>query len=62
MDKFERFQKIGEGLYGVVFKCRNKENGLIVVIKKFVEFEDDFLIKKIVLREVWMFKVCGLMF
>jgi len=49
MDKFERLQKIGEGSYGVVFKCRNKENGSIVAIKKFVESEDDPLIKKIAL-------------
>lgn len=49
MDKFEKFGKIGEGFYGVVFKCRNKEIGQIVVIKKFVEFEDDLLIKKIVM-------------
>lgn len=62
MDKFERLQKIGEGSYGVVFKCRNKENGSIVAIKKFVESEDDPLIKKIALREVRMLKVCGSMF
>ena len=59
MDKFERLQKIGEGSYGVVFKCRNKENGSIVAIKKFVESVDDPLIKKIALREVRMLKVCG---
>lgn len=57
MDKFEKLGKIGEGLYGVVFKCRNKEIGEIVVIKKFVELEDDLLIKKIVMREVCMLKV-----
>ncbi|XP_069063094.1 cyclin-dependent kinase-like 1 isoform X2 [Pleurodeles waltl] len=56
MDKFERLGKIGEGSYGVVFKCRNKDNGQIVAIKKFVESEDDPVIRKIALREIRMLK------
>lgn len=56
MDKFEKLGKIGEGSYGVVFKCRNKETGQIVAIKKFVESEDDPLIKKIAMREIRMLK------
>lgn len=57
MDKYERLGKIGEGSYGVVFKCKNKETGQIVAIKKFVESEDDPLIKKIAMREIRMLKV-----
>lgn len=57
MNKFEKLGKIGEGSYGVVFKCRNKENGQIVAIKKFVESEDDPMIRKIAMREVGMLKV-----
>ncbi|PAV75982.1 hypothetical protein WR25_26054 [Diploscapter pachys] len=57
MDKYERLGKIGEGSYGVVYKCRNKETGQIVAIKKFVETEDDPQIKKIALREIRMLKV-----
>lgn len=56
MNKFEKLGKIGEGSYGVVFKCRNKENGQIVAIKKFVESEDDPMIRKIAMREVGMLK------
>ena len=57
MDKYEKIAKIGEGSYGVVFKCRNKEQGAMVAIKKFVESEDDPLIKKIAMREIRMLKV-----
>lgn len=57
MDKYEKIAKIGEGSYGVVFKCRNKETGALVAIKKFVESEDDPLIKKIAMREIRMLKV-----
>ncbi len=57
MEKYERMGKIGEGSYGVVYKCKNKETGQLVAIKKFVETEDDPVIKKIALREIRMLKV-----
>uniref|UniRef100_A0A668AB25 cyclin-dependent kinase n=1 Tax=Myripristis murdjan TaxID=586833 RepID=A0A668AB25_9TELE len=56
MEKYEKIGKIGEGSYGVVFKCRNKDTGQIVAVKKFVESEDDPIIKKIALREIRMLK------
>ena len=58
MDKYDKLAKIGEGSYGVVFKCRSRETGTMVAIKKFVESEDDPLIKKIAMREIRMLKVC----
>ena len=57
MEKYEKLNKIGEGSYGVVFKCRVRETGQVVAIKKFVESEDDPIIKKIAMREVRMLKV-----
>lgn len=56
MEKYEKISKIGEGSYGVVFKCRNRDTGQTVAIKKYVETEDDILIKKIALREIRMLK------
>ena len=57
MDKYDKIGRIGEGSYGVVFKCRSKDTGCMVAIKKFVESEDDPLIKKIAMREIRMLKV-----
>jgi cyclin-dependent kinase-like len=42
----------------MVLKCRHKETGQLVAIKKFLESEDDKMVKKIALREVRMLKVC----
>lgn len=57
MEKYEKLCKIGEGAYGVVFKCKHKETGQVVAIKKFFESEDDPVIRRIALREVRMLKV-----
>ncbi|KAJ3246087.1 Cyclin-dependent kinase-like 3 [Chytriomyces hyalinus] len=56
MDCYEKISPIGEGTYGMVMKCRHKESGLIVAIKKFKESEDDLQIRKTALREVRMLK------
>jgi len=52
MNKYEVLGVVGEGAYGVVLKCRNKENAEIVAIKKFKESEDDEILRKTTLREV----------
>jgi cyclin-dependent kinase-like len=52
MNKYEVLSVVGEGAYGVVLKCRNKENGDVVAIKKFKESEDDEILRKTTMREV----------
>lgn len=37
MNKYEVMGVVGEGAYGVVLKCRNKETGGVVAVKKFKE-------------------------
>ncbi len=46
MNKYEILGISGEGAYGVVLKCRNRENNEIVAIKKFKDNDDDEIIKK----------------
>lgn len=52
MNKYEVLGIVGEGAYGVVLKCRNKETTEIVAIKKFKENDDDENLRKTTLREV----------
>lgn len=52
MNKYEVLGIVGEGAYGVVLKCRNKETTEIVAIKKFKESDDDEILRKTTLREV----------
>jgi serine/threonine protein kinase len=35
MNKYEVLGVVGEGAYGVVLRCRNKDSGEILAIKKF---------------------------
>lgn len=58
MEAYEKLGAIGEGTYGMVMKCRKRETGQVVAIKKFKESEDDLQIRKTALREVRMLKVC----
>mmetsp|Transcript_13362 Transcript_13362/g.46785 ORF Transcript_13362/g.46785 Transcript_13362/m.46785 type:complete len:590 (-) Transcript_13362:28-1797(-) len=53
MNKYEVLGVVGEGAYGIVLKCRNRENGESVAIKKFKESDDDEEnVRKTTLREV----------
>jgi len=57
MEKYESLGMVGEGSYGMVLKCRHRESGQLVAIKKFIESEDDKMVKKIAMREIRMLKV-----
>eukprot|EP00042_Codosiga_hollandica_P049584 m.577952 g.577952 ORF g.577952 m.577952 type:complete len:509 (-) comp57916_c0_seq35:878-2404(-) len=57
MEKYDNIGVIGEGSYGLVCKCRHRESGQLVAIKKFIESEDDRQVKKIAMREVKMLKM-----
>lgn len=57
MEKYDNLGMVGEGSYGMVIKCRNRETGQIVAIKKFLDSEEDKVVKKIAAREIKMLKV-----
>eukprot|EP00891_Asterochloris_glomerata_P000786 jgi/Astpho2/786/Aster-00642 len=61
MNKYEVERIIGEGAYGVVLKCKNKETNETVAVKKFKESDDglhadDEAVRKTTLREVKMLR------
>ncbi len=45
MNKYEVLGVVGEGAYGVVLKCKNKESGGVVAIKKFKVSDDDEILR-----------------
>ena len=57
MDKYENLGIVGEGSYGLVLKCRHRQTGQLVAIKKFLETKEDGVVKKIAMREIRLLKV-----
>lgn len=68
MNKYDILGTVGEGAYGIVLKCKNKETGThkldlfcilgdLVAIKKFKETQDDDIVEKTTLREVKILKM-----
>ena len=57
MEKYENIEIVGEGSYGIVMKCRHKETGQVVAIKKFLENVENGHVRKLAFREIRMLKV-----
>ena len=53
--KYEVIGIVGEGAYGIVYKCKNKETNEFVAIKKFKESDDEIVLKTMK-REIEMLK------
>mmetsp|Transcript_22010 Transcript_22010/g.58819 ORF Transcript_22010/g.58819 Transcript_22010/m.58819 type:complete len:954 (-) Transcript_22010:182-3043(-) len=57
MNKYDVLGVVGEGAYGVVLKCKNKDTHEVVAIKKFKESEEDEVVRKTTLREVKILRI-----
>jgi len=62
MEKYDNLGPVGEGSYGMVLKCRHKETQQLVAIKKFLDSDEDRMVKKIAMREVRMLRVSDIPF
>ncbi|GAA5825786.1 hypothetical protein JCM11251_000368 [Rhodosporidiobolus azoricus] len=52
MDNYERIEKVGEGTYGTVYRCRQRNTNQIVALKKIRLEEEDEGVPSTALREV----------
>ncbi|XP_043785730.1 cyclin-dependent kinase-like 4 [Apis laboriosa] len=57
MDKYEMIEIVGEGSYGIVMKCKHRESGQFVAIKRFLETEEDYEVRIMAFREIRMLKI-----
>ena len=55
-NKYEVLGVVGEGAYGIVYKCKNKETKEFVAIKKFKETNDE-IVRKTMRRELKMLQI-----
>lgn len=59
MERYESLGLVGEGSYGTVLKCRHRDSGRLVAIKKFMDSDDNKTVKKIALREIKLLRVAA---
>ncbi|KAL0239895.1 hypothetical protein GEMRC1_010003 [Eukaryota sp. GEM-RC1] len=57
LSSYEVLNVIGEGSYGVVLRCLDKESNSVVAIKRFKNTEDDEAIERISIRECRMLRM-----
>ena len=62
MERYENIEVVGEGSYGIVMKCRHKETGQFVAIKKFLESVDNVHVRKLAFREIRMLRVRSIIY
>ncbi|CAD2219011.1 Protein kinase domain/Protein tyrosine kinase, putative [Angomonas deanei] len=52
MENYELLERVGEGTYGVVLKCRHKKSDTIVAVKRFKQSETNEYVRCTMMREV----------
>ena len=55
--RYERRERIGDGSYGIVYKCWDRETETIVAIKKWKDNDKDSMIKKMAMQEIAVLQV-----
>jgi serine/threonine protein kinase len=56
LEKYIKLDKVGEGTYGVVYKCRNKDSQELVALKKIRLENEDEGIPSTAIREISILK------
>ena len=56
LDKYTKIDKVGEGTYGVVYKCQNKQTGQYVALKKIRLENEEEGIPSTAIREISILK------
>ena len=59
--RYERKEKLGDGSYGIVYKCWDRESECFVAIKKWKDNDTDELIRKMAMQEIAVLQVCTIM-
>lgn len=54
--QYEKVEKIGEGTYGVVYKARDKQSGLVLALKKIRLEQEEEGIPSTAIREISLLK------
>jgi serine/threonine protein kinase len=56
LEKYQKLDKVGEGTYGVVYKCKNKDTQEYVALKKIRLENEDEGIPSTAIREISILK------
>jgi serine/threonine protein kinase len=56
-NRYERKERLGDGSYGVVYKCWDRQTETTVAIKKWKDSDKDELIRKMAKQEIAVFQV-----